>query len=155
MKSKIIEEFSMRQKKIKSNQARIQSRTYAVITDKLSLVAESVYNLIRSLDGWEEFDLSTRQIKRYYENRNIRITRKTIIAALAELEALGVIYLEEEGGGSKSNVYQIDDEKFAVLADPNRKYNKQRPKMWKLDPEKDHGNNSKEYLAKTNRVKLS
>jgi DNA-binding transcriptional ArsR family regulator len=128
----------MKQKTIKANRSRTKSTTFCCITDRLSVWGELVYNFIKSLDGYEEFDLSTRQIARYFKNRGIKVGRTTILKALTELEALGVIYLEEQGGGNKTNTYQVDDEKLAVEIDFDRSWNKQRAKMWKLIPEEDY-----------------
>lgn len=98
-----------------------KSETYYVITDKLSPHTIAVYELIKSLAGFEYFDLTLHQIAKA---RGMSYGKAQ--ESFKKLKELGIIKLKNKTGYWEGDEYDICDEQVADAMDPDRTYNKER-----------------------------
>lgn len=110
------------------------SITYSCLFDKMTVIEAALYQFLKSMNGYDEFDLSERQMQRYFKSRGTSMTRLTIRNALKTLENMGIIKKIPRKYSSESQKYIIDDEKAAVRLDPNGDWNRERSSLWVQDP---------------------
>lgn len=107
--------------KFNNKKNRGYSQMYWVIADKLSPHTLSVYYLIKSLSGFNYFDLTIRQIA--------TATGMSVGKAqdsFKKLKDIGVLKLSKKTGYWEGDEYYVCDEAVAQKLDPNFTYNSER-----------------------------
>lgn len=101
-----------------------RSECLYILTDKMDPYTLAVYELVKSMGGYDTFDLSIRQIAAF---RNM--SYGSAQSAFNTLKETGIIRIVKETGRFEADEYEIVDEYLAYQIDPKMNYNKERRKI--------------------------